>query len=288
MNTTGASHNRRAGFTLAEAIIAITISVFVLTGMVISFVSQTREYRRHRDSVEMRQNASAAATRVVQDLRLAGYGLPVPSSRLTQWITWVSGTTNVVRYINGASGAPDRLFLAGAFDPPAAALLNPIVRGNTSVTLQTGQGSQFNTTNRKLIFIDRQELARVTAVSGDVLTISTHPTLSPRGVRYPHAAGSPIELVQVVEYACDSSLTNSLRRPYLYRNDNRGVLTNRLQQLTTLGIQNFQVAPSTNGIALTFTAIAQRIDPAYTDPTVGDHYRRFSLTTTAVPRNPVP
>lgn len=274
------------GVTLPELMIALFVSVFVLAGITSAFLSQAGEYRRGRDQIEMHQTAAVTTARLMREVRNAGYGLPLQASALTSWITWVPNTTNSVRVINGAAGAPDRLLLAGAFGPPAGALNSATAGGTTTLTLQTGQGANFDNVRRKLIYIDRQELARITSVAGNVLTISRHPSLGGRGLYYPHPAGAPIELVQVVEYACNSAMTNALRRPYLYRNNHQGILTNTLQQLTATGIEDLQVSIVSNRVQLSVTTVAARKESGYVHPVRGDAYRRLNVTAVATPRNP--
>ena len=273
------------GFTLTEMLFAVAITCMVIAGFCAVFVTQTKEYRMLRDKTEMQQNSQAAMMLLVRDVRQAGYGLPVTPGQVSQWVTWVANITNSICVRQGTAGAPDRLLLTGAFGAPVGTLQTAAARGATLLQLGTGEGVNFNTTSRKLIFIGKEELARITAVSGDQLTITSHPTLSGRGMRYPYPASTSIELVQVLEYGCENSFTNILRRPFLYRDDHRGIITNRIQQMTTLGIDDFQITQTSNTLTLAFSAVAVRPEPDYTHPTRGDHYRRLAVSGSVMSRN---
>jgi len=281
----GSHRCRQPGFTVTEAIVALAVSLAVLVGVTTTFLTQVKQYRQFRDLTELRQNADAAMQRVLHDIRLAGYGLPVHRSHIAMWVTWVPGMTDTVRVVEGAAGATDKLLLCGVFRPSVAKLLAAATRGDTSLHLGVGQGAQFNTTTRKLIYIGRIEMARVVGIAGDTITVSVHPTVANRGVRYDYPVGTGIELIEVKEYACESTMTNALGRPYLERHHHQGILTNRLQKLVALGIEDFQITTTGRAVSVSMTSISQRPERGYTHPVSGDRYRRTSAVGTAVQRN---
>lgn len=274
----------RRGFTLTELLVAAAISMAVIGTAFGVFLSQTMLYRRQRQINEMQQAVRTAADMVARDVRQAGYGLPVPAATLPQWITWVTGMTNAVVLANGSGTSPDTLSLAAAFEPPAATLSAAAPVGAVSIPILGGGGMPFNTTTRKLIFIGRQELARVTGISGANLIVSTLPTTS-RGLRYAYPAGTPIELVQVVTYACNPNPTGYPRRPYLTRDDNTGAFTNGVQKLAAVGIENLQATLGTNTVTLAFTGRTALPDATYRHPTFGDSYRRSTWSAVIKRRN---
>lgn len=275
----------RAGFTLTEMVFTLAIGTGVLAALIAVMITQMTQYRQMRDATEMQQNAHVPMAQVLRDIRMAGYGLPVSVTQLPLWITWVSGMTNPVVIRPGSGTAPDRLLLAGAFGAPAAALQSGSLTGAKVIQVRAGEGAQFNTTNRKLVFIDNQELARITAISGDLLTITTHVSLTGRGLRFSHPAGAPLELVKILEYGCEPSATNVLRRPLLFQDDHRGLLTNSLQQVVALGIDDFQASSSNNTVYIQMSALSQHAERGYTDPVHGDAYRRIAIRGSALPRN---
>lgn len=281
------THAKR-GVTLTELLVAVAISAVVLAAMCTALVTHVTQQRQMRRLTEMRQNAHAAALLLGRDIRMAGYGLPVRPAQVASWITWVGGLGDAVHVAQGAGGAPDRVFLSGAFDQPSAftaAACNP---SDIMIRLQSGQGALFNTTTRKLIFLGREELARITAIAGDQLTVSTDSAIDGRGLKYAYDAGASVELVEVVEYGCVNSMTNALRRPYLYRDNHQGTLTNRLQQLAVLGIADLQITQTGNSLQFTITGIAEDPERGYTDPVHGDAYRRVVVEGAAQRRNPPP
>ncbi len=50
-------------------------------------------------------------------------------------------------------------------------------------------------------------------------------------------------------------------------------------------IEDLQISQSGNSINVSLTARTTKPDPAYTHPTYGDHYRRYTLTSVITPRN---
>lgn len=50
-------------------------------------------------------------------------------------------------------------------------------------------------------------------------------------------------------------------------------------------IEDLQISQSGNSINVSLTARTTKPDPDYTDPTHGDHYRRYTLTSVITPRN---
>lgn len=280
-----AADNTRAGMTMPELLVALGLSGLLMAALIAAFLPVTRQFNQYRELTELRQTLHMQLDLMLRDVRQAGYGLPVTNAQLPAWITWVGGTTNVIRGVPGTGGAPDRLRLAGVFDPPVAALRSAAARGTTTLHLGTGQGAAFDTASRKLIFLGGQELVRVTGVSGDSLTVSAHASLSGRGLKYAYPAGVPLERIEVIEYACDPSRTNVFRRPYLTRDPNQGAAANRLQHVAALGIEDLRVTESAGVVTLELTAVAARADGRYRHPQHGDHFRRETLTGRAVARN---
>jgi len=50
-------------------------------------------------------------------------------------------------------------------------------------------------------------------------------------------------------------------------------------------VENLQISQSGNSINVSLIARTSKPDPDYTDPTYGDHYRRYTLTSFITPRN---
>ncbi len=66
-----------------------------------------------------------AADLLSRDMRMAGYGMPIPASNYSAWITWASGATGPVCVLQGAnSNLTDVISLVGAFEDPVGTLMS--------------------------------------------------------------------------------------------------------------------------------------------------------------------
>lgn len=276
----------RAGFTLTELMVASLLGVAVIASMLWSFSNQNRAYVRQRTFNEMNQNVRAAIDMMARDIRMAGYGLPVDEGSLDAWLDWGPGLTNALTvHPGGSASAPDAISMAAAFDAPVSSLASDVSAGATVLQLASGTGSQFNTSDRKVIYIGRLETARIVSVAGDQLTISTHPTSTGEGLDYAYPAGTPIERVEIVTYSCHLSTAGFPYRPFLMRDNHLGVLTNDLQKMVAVGIENLQATASNVYVRITVTGKAEDPEHQYTHPTEGDHYRRTTRSAAVTPRN---
>lgn len=276
--------NRRKGFTLTETLVAFLLSVFLVGAVMAMFLTQRRTIWRQKQLNDMHQNLRMAMDFVVRDVRMAGYG--VPSSDTDSWIDWVPNMTNRLVIDPGVSaGDPDELSVAAAFDSPVSRLASAAAKGATALSVTSGTGSEFDNATRKMVFLGQLETFRVVSVSGDSLTISTDPSLTGEGLSRDYPAGTPLELVKVITYSLDLSPTSFPHRPYLLRDDNTGVLTNDLQKMVAIGIDDLQTTLSNSVTEITMRVRASAAEIGYTDPDVGDQYRRESRATTIRLRN---
>ncbi|MBN1676387.1 MAG: prepilin-type N-terminal cleavage/methylation domain-containing protein [Kiritimatiellae bacterium] len=281
------SRVRHRAFTLVELMFAMAIGGLIVVGVIGVFVVHLRAYRRQQHMLEMQENLRAAVDTVARDVRMAGYGLAVPNSHLTNWVTWVAGFAGNPCITPGvAADDPDTLCVAGAFDPPCAALSQAATNGATVLHLRPGEAGQFNTTDRNVLYVGRCETVRVVGQSGDTVTISRDPVLEGKGLRNAFAAGAPVELVKAVIYACRPAGNEFPRQPYLVRNDAAVSVAVEWQNMVAGHIEDFQVARGTNSLTIEITGRTRAPDPRYTDPVHGDGYRRMTLATEVTPRNP--
>jgi hypothetical protein len=218
---------------------------------------------------------------VARDLRMAGYGLPVSDYFVSRWVTWVSGVVANPQIVQGSGSAPDTLHIVAALDAPAAQTTVDVPRGGTLLTLQSGQGARFNASRNKLIYIGKAELARVVAVSGDVLTISSDPSLNGKGVRFGAPAGSAVELVKVITYEWSNDTTTYPFRPHLRRHDNTDTLVYGWQKMIANNIEDFQITPVGTAYRVDIRGRTDQPDRHFG----GDGYRRMTLTSQVTPRN---
>ncbi|MBW1793381.1 MAG: hypothetical protein JRJ38_02970, partial [Deltaproteobacteria bacterium] len=135
---------------------------------------------------DMQQNARVAMDIISRHIRMAGFGKP-------GWTT-INGTAGINYEILVTDGGtnPDTLEIVGCIDAPPGTLSSAASSGDTTITLQSGEGSKFNTTTRSDIFIGELENAKVTNVSGAVLTIDTDPGLSGQGLGNAYPAGTNV------------------------------------------------------------------------------------------------
>ncbi|NQT92357.1 MAG: hypothetical protein HQ559_06320 [Lentisphaerae bacterium] len=182
-------------------------------------------------------------------------------------------------------GDPDDISVVAAFDEPVSRLTADVSGGATLLHVTGGTGSQFDSTTRKVVFLGQLETVRVLSVSGDDLTISTHPTLSGEGLSRAYPAGTPLELVKVITYSLDLSPTGFPHRSYMLRDDNTGILTNDLQKMVAVGIDDLQATFATNMATISMRVRASGPERGYTDPVEGDEYRREGRATMIRLRN---
>lgn len=259
------------GFTLLELLVAMVLGLIILASVLEAFTSQDKAYRVQDRITAMQQSVRAAADLVVEDVRMAGYGLP--AAGVGSWITWVSMTANP-EITDGGGGAPDAISIAAAFDTDVAALAAPAPAGTTLLTLGAGEGAAFNTTDRSVLYLGRNESAVVTSVTGDVLTVDTDPAAAGnQALTTTYPAGTPLEAVRVVTY--------SLSGTTLMRNENTG----GGDQPVVDGIEDLQITRAGDTVTVELTGRTAKADPDYTHPTEGDGYRRLTYAPAVNLRN---
>lgn len=279
----------RSGFTLVELMVAMVLSTLVVGSMLYTFQVNQRGFTAQKQRNGLVQSARTALDVISNDVRMAGYGMPVPDNQVANWVTWVSGVTGALTVKNGPLGAPDELLVVTARAGARSTLYYPVVSGSTNLQVAAGTGVSFdNQDHPALVWIGGHELARVISVSGDVLTISTDPASSGVGLTQNYLLGAPVEIVQVVRYYCElsPSVSSLLVEPYL----GRQVVTNSAQveshfDVVCAGIENLQFTQSSDLLLAEVTGRAARQDMTYVHPTEGDAYRRQTLRTTLTRRN---
>jgi hypothetical protein len=197
--------------TILEVLIAILLGCLV--GMVLyrMFYVQDRTYTIQSEVSEIQQNLRVAIEKISRDLTMAGFAQP----------PWTS--------INGENGADfsaikvtgsSILDIVGSFDGPQALLRLSAPSGSTEIELSTGGGSHFNNSNKSDISIGGMENAKVTAKSGNTLTIDTDPyTPGIQGLKLDYADGTEVYLVKWKTYWVD---TTDPKQPVLRVNEHLG------------------------------------------------------------------
>ena len=265
---------KESGFTIVELLIAMTIGLIILTALSSTFLMQRKAYDVQEQIVEMVQTARAAMDMMSREIRMAGCGDPDLS-----WIDWVTINTNP-EIVQGSSAVdPDIISIAGCFDSPRASLSANVVSGTPSLILQNiTEAGKFNVNEKKFISINGLENAIIISISGDTLTIDTNTaTAGNQGLSGDYGVDTPIYLVKVITY----SIVEENNTLILKRNENTGAGNQPLAE----NIENLQISQSGKSINVSLTARTSKPDPDYTDPTYGDHYRKYILTSVITPRN---
>jgi hypothetical protein len=231
---------------------------------------------------DMNQTVRVALDTVSADLRTAGYGAPIIN--IGAWVPWVPAVTGPVSVVQGTSPSADIMHLVGAFDDPVAFVGAASSPGATILQLQSGQGSQFNTARKRIIYIGRCETARIVSIADDTLTVSVDPTSSGLGLRYAYPIGTPVELVKVVTYSWGNDYAPYGQ--YLKRWDNDDVTIVEWQKMIASNIEDFQITGAGKRYVVSMSGRVANMDPWYTHPTRNDHYRRTTVAITCQSRQP--
>jgi len=266
---------RDNGFTLVELLIAMAIALIVITSISSAFIMQRKTYVVQEQIAEMTQNGRAAMDMLTSEIRMTGYG--APTSYISTWIDWVSVTMDSNPKIEDGGSGPDIIHMAACFDGSAGSLSAAASKGATSITLGSGEGSEFNTSKKKVININRIENAVVTGVSDDTLTIDTNPTTTGnQGLKNDYETGDPVSVVKVISY----SIVQDPDGTYiLKRNENLGAGRQPLAE----NIVDLQITQSGDTIEINpLTAQTDKPDPNYSQ---NNGYRTFSQRAYITPPN---
>jgi len=187
--------------------------------------------------------------------------------------------------LQDANGTTDAIWIVAAFEEPVASLAANSLSGASTLQLGVGEGAAFNTADKKMIFIGKVETARITAISGDTLTISTHATTS-RGLQYDHPATSVIERVKVRSYEWAIETLNYPYQPDLTRDNSiAGTFTFFWQRMIANGISDFQIVESGDRVDIAVDGKASVKDNSHLNGDGGTEYRKLSMSSSAMGRN---
>lgn len=253
---------RRRGFTLVELMVAMAITGLLVTSALGVFIQHRWILKSNQIVNEVQQNTRTAVDMLARDIRMAGYGMGALGIDPSGWVDWTVDLTGSPidmdenpKIVDGDTGA-DSIWIAGAFGDPVASLAAASSSGSTTITVGSGEGTRFNVSDKKLIYIGKCETARITSVSGDVLSISTHVSSS-QGLRYDHPAGSDVELVRVRSYQVTDESVQYPYQPYLTRDDS---IANSFdyywQRLVAAGIDDMQIVRDGHQVDIEVTGLA--------------------------------
>jgi len=277
----GITSKKNKGITLIELLVGLTIAGLVIGASYRTFVSQQKVYEVQDQVVDMQQNLRGAVNRMVQEIRMAGFGnisMMLPSSGAGGSGITVNGTTysNVVNPNTPVNGSIT--FLYGCQVPSAIAVAAQCGQNQIQVSSLTDSwgNTLFDTNNRKYISIGGIESHQIYAVDNPSKTISFTPNDT---VLYNYPVGTPVFCIRAITYQI--GVVNGT--PTLGRDDNTGAGS----QPVSDSIESLQFAyfdangnlianPKTDAakirmVNITIVAKADKPDPDFKE---GDHYRR--------------
>lgn len=249
-----------AGFTLTELLVVLLPMSLVAAGAVSFFTGHNRIYVQQDIAVSTEENLRAAMGMVTDTLRGAGCG--VPASNLGSWITWVSGFDNDPIVVTDGGSGPDVVSIATCTPMPIARLSATAVAGSTSLSLfsnypGTPISHLLNVADKSLILVGDSQHARVTAVSGNTVSIDTDPTTNgAQGLARAYLTGATITRVDVVTFQIETDAGTG--QPWLRFNKHRGS-----EDPAAQGISDLQITTLVPGAhyQIALTARSETADP---------------------------
>ncbi|MCG6535019.1 MAG: hypothetical protein L7F78_10065, partial [Syntrophales bacterium LBB04] len=133
-------------------------------------------------------------------------------------------------FVYPTTGTANTLHLVGCLDAPAGTLAVTVAGHPTTITLNAGEGANFNTTTNCNINIGGMENAQVKGIAGNVLTIDTDlGTAGNQGLQSDYNVGTQVFIVKWVTYSVDNTQTP----PVLLVNEHDGLGSQQLAQFIT-------------------------------------------------------
>jgi len=217
---------------------------------------------------------------------MARYGVNVPDSELSSWLSWGPSVTGNPTIEQGATeNDSDSLLIAAAFEGTVATMAAASTTGATTLVLQSGEGSQFAASYAKMILVGQVEPARILAAGNNTITISTDPTTTGRGLRYAYPSGTTIERIDLVRYRCCDGLSELENRPALVREDFHSSTNSIWEEMIAADIIKMKVVQSGYGYTLTLEGQCDEAYQTMEYTSKTPTYQTLSLTTEIVPRN---
>ena len=162
------------GLTLIELLVAMAISAILTAGLYRTFIGQHKTYVVQEQVVDMQQNARGAISRMMREIRMAGFGnvsmvLPVQFVAYGQTRTF----NNIINPDTPVAGAITIITATEDF-----ANITNIDLQNKKVTLNRVTNLQgtvlFDTENKKYISIGGLEAHEIASIAGTDLTLKNN------------------------------------------------------------------------------------------------------------------
>ncbi|MGA1863737.1 MAG: prepilin-type N-terminal cleavage/methylation domain-containing protein [bacterium] len=296
------------GFTLVELIIALVISLVVMSGIYAYSNSHHKSHIIQTRVNEMNQGIRVSINKMVTEIRMAGYKTGSDTSDImTQTAAWTNGLVPSLPYavvmddnlviIDGTTNPVDDMisFIYGETTPTTLAVGAPA--GSTVITvLLTGTETARKFSVGDIIYIgygtiqpENLEFAKIVSIGGSQLFIDTDattPTVNDP-LQLTHRIYTEVGLMNVVTYAIfnddndPSCLEHTKGCPVLKRKCNGSPMEKLVENIESLDIQDI----GNDDIRINIMARTSKADPEYTNPDFGDHYRRRTLNTVIQIRN---
>jgi hypothetical protein len=246
--------NDYRGYFLADLLVGLLLTAFVAQATMMVLSTNTRVQTQQDMTADLEQNLRMGMQVLSDAVRTTGYG--APSSNWATWIPWVSGLSSNLTI---AAGPPATISVVRCTQMPVASLTAAAARGSTTLAVDSNVPDEavstvLNTGNKRLIFIGGNELAHITKISGDTLTIDTSLiTKNNQGVTKSYPAGTPICRVDVLTFRINSSTSD------LELNENQGNGSQPLaDQISNLTITTVEAGAR---YEIAMTALSKNFDP---------------------------
>jgi Tfp pilus assembly protein PilW len=249
---------RQRGSTIVELLVVLVPISLVAAGALTFFAAQNRTHIQQDAVAALEDNLRAAMGMVTETLRSAGCG--VPTSNLADWITWVPGFDDDPLIVTDGGAVPDRVSAAACAPQPVATLNGTANVDDTTLSLASNYtgitiATLFNNSDKSLIWIGDTQHARVTAVSGNTITIDVDPTTTGnQGVTRRYLNGTPITRIDVFTFEIVEDVATGV--PWLRIDRHRGT-----EDPAAEGISDLQITAVDPGEQYRVTLTAEAIDP---------------------------
>jgi prepilin-type N-terminal cleavage/methylation domain-containing protein len=197
--------NSVRGVTLIELLVALAVSALLISLLYRTFLGQQRTYLIQEDVVNMRQNARGAISRMIQEIRMAGFGnvdavLP---------LRFNAGETEYRNVVN--------------FDHPRQGLITIVTAISSRAASLTGSPSADKITVSKLddfareaggkrVFDERKKYISIGGIESNVITgIQGNEISLGNPMNYKHPVGTRVYPIRAVTYSvtADGALARS-------------------------------------------------------------------------------
>jgi len=194
---------KNTGLTLIELLVALVLSSILIAALYRTFIRQQQTYTIQEQVVDTQQNARIAITKMVKEIRMAGFGQVVDllPGGANGSAGGVNGVTNLI-----TPGGTDTVTILGAFTP-ISTLAVEAQGGQSTVTLASAEAAaKFDNAVNRYISIGGVESNTVASVSGTLITLNnplrfTHKFTDPLG----SPITIPVYKIDAVTYQVDGN-----------------------------------------------------------------------------------